>query len=166
MSAMTSLIAIFLTLFTTTSFAQEVRQTPLSPDHPLLGTWRVDLPNGCFDEYVLRIDGIKLSRSAAEQEESVFEISERPSPKGFYRWADKVTKTNGKLDCVGMATPIGDVAVSFILLDGAKRSFLLCEAESRASCFLRFYKVERRPEHTSLSLGQSVAASDDFKVPR
>jgi hypothetical protein len=60
------------------SFAQGVQQTALPQDYPLLGTWRIDLSNGCFEEYTFRSDGTKLSRSGEERNESVFEIAERP----------------------------------------------------------------------------------------
>jgi hypothetical protein len=120
------------------AFAEEVRQTPLPHGHPLLGTWRIEFPDGCFEEYTLRADGTKLSQSGEERNEAVFEISERPS-KGFYRWADKITKGNGKPDCGGSITEVGHVAVSFIRLHPTGKKFLLCEADNMNSCFAEFF---------------------------
>lgn len=133
-------VAILLFLVASTALAQDVEQTSLPQNHPLLGTWRIDLPNGCFEEYTLRADGTKLSRSGEERNESFFELSARPSPNGFYRWADKLTKNNGKPDCGGAITPAGHVAVNFILLHQSGRKFLLCEAESVASCYAEFHR--------------------------
>ncbi|RZI45018.1 hypothetical protein EGT07_01700 [Herbaspirillum sp. HC18] len=127
----------------TVTFAQDVQQTALPQDHPLLGTWRIDLLNGCFEEYMLLSDGTKLSRSGEERNESIFEISERPSYKGFYRWADKITKGNGKPDCGDSITQVGHVAVNFIRLHPSGKKFLLCEAESMNSCFAEFHMKER-----------------------
>jgi hypothetical protein len=123
--------------------AQDVRQTPLPAGHPLLGTWRIDMPNGCFEEYTLRADGVKLSVSAEERNEAVFNISERPSPQGFYRWEDKITKGNGKPDCGGSVTPVGDVSVNFIRLHPSGTKFLLCEEEDMKSCFAEFHLMGR-----------------------
>ncbi len=107
----TSKLAVaVLSLFMTAVASQEVRQSALPPGHPLIGTWRIDLQNGCFEEYELRADGTKLSRSGEERNESIFEISERPLPSGFFRWVDKITKGNGKPDCGGAVTELGHVA--------------------------------------------------------
>ena len=119
---------------------QTVHRTPLPNDHPLLGVWRIDLPNGCFEEYELRSDGTKSSRSGEERDESEIEISSVPSASGFYKWTDRITKVNGKPDCLGSITPLGDVAVNYIrLLPGGNR-FLLCKAEGMTSCYAEFYR--------------------------
>jgi hypothetical protein len=118
--------------------AQEVQQTPLPPGHPLLGTWRMDMPNGCFEEYTLRADGTKSSISAEERNEAVFKISERPSPLGFYRWEDKIVKGNGKPDCGGDVMTVGHVAVNFVRMHPGGTKFLLCETETLKSCFAEF----------------------------
>lgn len=120
--------------------AQNVTQTPLPSNHPLLGLWRIGLQNGCFEEYAVRADGTKLSQSGQERNESIFEISEVPSANGFYRWADKITKNNSKPDCGGSTTEVGHVAVNFIRLHPSGNRFLLCEAEDMNSCFAEFYR--------------------------
>jgi hypothetical protein len=70
-------------------------------------------------------------------------MSERPSAKGFYRWADKITKGNGKPDCGGSTTEVGHVAVNFIRLHPTGTKFLLCEAEDMNSCFAEFRRKQR-----------------------
>jgi hypothetical protein len=136
LAALLALIA-----FCTHSAAQEVKQSPLRPGHPLIGVWRIDFPNqNCFEEYDLRADGTKLSQSGQERNESVFEISEEPSARGFYRWVDKITKGNGKPDCGGSVTALGHVAVNFVRLHPSGKKLLLCEAEAMSSCFAEFYR--------------------------
>jgi hypothetical protein len=132
--------AVFLVLAFAASVAaaQDVEQTPLPPDHPLLGTWRLEMKGGCFEEYTLRADGTKLSMSGEERNEAIFKISERPSAKGFYMWADKITKNNGKPDCGGSITPVGHAVVNFVRLHSSGTRFLLCEQETMASCFAEF----------------------------
>jgi hypothetical protein len=120
--------------------AQELTPTPLPSGHPLLGTWRIDLPGNCFEEYTLRANGTKASQSGEERNESAFEISVNPTSGGFYRWADKITKGNGKPDCGGSITQVGHVAVNFIRLHPSGKRFLLCESENTASCFAEFYR--------------------------
>ncbi len=120
--------------------AQEVKAVPLPRNHPLIGTWRIDFPNHCAEEYTLRADGTKSSSSAEERNEAVFEITAEPLPSGFYRWTDKLVKGNGKPDCSGSMSEVGHVAVTFIRLHPSGKKFLLCEAENMSSCFAEFYR--------------------------
>ena len=88
-------------------------------------------------------DGTKLSESGQEQNESIFELSAMPSVNGFYRWADKITKSNGKPDCGGALAELGHVAVNFIRLHASGSKFLLCAAEDLKSCFAEFRRKPR-----------------------
>ena len=125
------------------ALAQEVKQSTLPAGHPMLGVWRIDMKNGCFEEYTLKADGTKLSESGEERNEAVFDISPTPLPSGFYRWADKITKGNGKPDCGGSITEVGHVAVSFVQMHPSGNQFLLCEAEDMTSCFAEFRRKQR-----------------------
>lgn len=121
--------------------AQEVARTPLPGTHPLIGVWRIDLPDmKCFEEYDVRADGTKHSQSGKERNESEFTISLVPSPKGFYKWVDKITKNNGQPDCSGHNTKVGHVAINYIRLHPNGQWLLLCEAEDMNSCFAEFYR--------------------------
>jgi hypothetical protein len=121
--------------------AQEATRTPLPPDHPLIGTWRIDIPDlKCFEEYELRADGTKFSLSGEERNESEFTISTEPSAKGYYKWTDKLVKTNGKPDCSGNQGEVGHVAVSYIRLHPGKDKFLLCTGEDFKRCFAEFFR--------------------------
>lgn len=132
--------SLLLLLVTTVAAAQNIKQTQLPKGHPLLGTWRIELQNGCFEEYTLRADGTKLSESGQERNESIFEISEQPLPGGFYKWTDKIIKGNGKQDCGGSVTELGHVAVNFMKLHPNGTRFLLCEAPDMKSCYAEFVR--------------------------
>ena len=142
MSTQSSLVlAALLVASALSSLAQSVTRTPLPSGHPLVGVWRIELPNGCFEEYDVRSDGTKLSRSGEERNESEFEISASPSPNGFYRWTDKITKGNGRPDCSGSITELGHVAVNYIRLHPNGQRYLLCEAEDMNSCYAEFRRM-------------------------
>ena len=121
-------------------FGQEdFAKTPLPSVHPLIGTWRIELPDlKCFEEYELHADGTKSSRSSEERNESEFRISTAPSSRGFYKWTDKIVKGNGKPDCSGSKTELGHVAVNYVRVHPSGDRFLLCEAEDMKSCFAEF----------------------------
>ena len=128
-------------LCTTTASAQEVVRTPLPSAHPLVGVWRIELPDlKCFEEYEIRADGTKSSMSGQERNESEFMISLAPSSKGFYKWTDKIIKNNGKPDCSGSNTELGHTAVNYVRLHPIGDRFLLCEAENMESCYAEFLR--------------------------
>ncbi len=110
---------------------------PIAPDHPFVGTWKITLPlsGGTCDEiYHIRPDGTRLVTSGEEEAESEYEISDGPSEKGFYKWVDTITKDNGKKDCLGGITPVGDVATNYIVFHPSGDMFLLCIEESLDRC--------------------------------
>lgn len=123
--------------------AQEVTRTPLLDGHPLIGLWRIELKNSCFEEYDIRADGTKISQSGEERNESDFEISPEPSSSGFFKWTDKITKNNAKPDCGGSIGTVGHVAVNFVRLHPSGQRFLLCEAQDMRSCFAEFHRKGR-----------------------
>lgn len=135
--------AVATLLIVLSAHAQEVTQTQLPSNHPLVGTWRIELPEQmCFEEYEVRADGIKLSRSAEERNESVHSISLVPSSNGFYKWVDKIVKNNGKPDCSGAVGSSGHVAVNFIRLHPSGQRMLLCEAEDMNTCYAEFNRTQ------------------------
>jgi hypothetical protein len=133
-------LALGCVLISATS-AQAFTRTPLASKHPLLGTWRIELPDlKCFEEYELRSDGTKLSMSAEERHESEFMISPSPTARGFYKWMDRITQNNGKPDCSGSNTELGHVAVNYVRVHPSGGRFLLCEAEDMKACYAEFLR--------------------------
>ncbi len=116
--------------------AQDFTRTPLPGKHPLLGQWRIDLPQlACFEEYRLRADGTRSVIAGQERAESEFMIAPVPGAKGFYKWTDRITKNNGKPDCTGSITEAGHTVENFILVHPDGNHFLLCKQADIDTCF-------------------------------
>lgn len=116
---------------------------PLRADHPLIGTWKITLPDGsCYEVYRFRANGTTLVTSADEVAESEFEISDRPSAHGFYKWVDKIVKDNGKKDCSGEIMEVGHVATNYIRFHPSGNMFLMCEREETDTCIGPFMRVK------------------------
>jgi hypothetical protein len=118
----------------------------LRKDHPLIGEWRLTLPDGeCEEIYRFRRNGTVLVTSADEVEESEARISDQPNAKGFYKWIDKVTKDNGKKDCSGEVTEVGHESTNYIRLHPSGKMFVVCEQEGPDTCIGPFVRFEGLP---------------------
>ena len=124
--------------------------SPVSPaqaappaDHPILGIWKLSLPDlGCSETYRFRADGTTLVTSAEEVSESEYRIPAKPSAKGFYRLEDRVVKDNGKKDCSGVVMKAGTQATNFIRFHPSGAIFLMCADESMNTCIGPFERVQ------------------------
>lgn len=136
-----ALCALSLTVASMCGFAQEVTRTPLPSSHPLIGTWKIDLPGTqCFELYDVRTDGTSHVTSGEQKVESEFEISLNPSPRGFYKWVDKIVKDNQKPDCMGSIMEVGHVATNYVAIHKSGKMFLLCEKEDLDTCIGPFMR--------------------------
>ena len=96
---------------------------PLSAAHPILGIWRLTLPDGsCSETYRFRGDGTTLVTSADEVSESEFVIPAEPSARGFYKLEDRIVKDNGKKDCSGAIMKVGTKATNYIQFSPFRRT--------------------------------------------
>jgi hypothetical protein len=112
-------------------------------DHPILGIWRLSLPElGCSETYRFRGDGTTLVTSAEEVSESEFKIPDKPSEKGYYRLDDRITRDNGKKDCSGTIMKVGTRATNFIRFHPSGALFLMCADESMEACIGPFERVK------------------------
>ena len=137
------LIAVIASLFfiSTETYSQEINATPLPTQHPLVGSWRIDLREAqCHEIYNVMPDGRALVTSWEAESESVFQIDSAPSDKGFYKWIDKIVKDNSKPDCMGYVMEIGHVATNYIIFHKSGRQFLMCQEEKIESCIGPFVK--------------------------
>lgn len=138
-SAVAAAAAVLLVAGSTAmAWAEEVRQTPVAAEHPLLGRWQVEGPGGCVDEITLRADGRKAARSGEATSDAVFELSAEPLPSGFYRLTERLTAVNGKPDCRGRVAPDGEVATTWLRLHPGFDRFVLCLAPNMKSCLAEF----------------------------
>ena len=116
-------------------WAQDFVATPLPTQHPLLGSWKLKVPEtNCFETYTLRADGTMQVSSGAQKSESVFQIDEKPNSKGFYKWVDKLVKDNGKPDCMGFLMEVGDVSTNYIALHETGKLLLMCDQDEIETC--------------------------------
>ena len=118
---------------------------PVRADHPIVGTWRFVVPDGgCQEVYRMRADGTALITSAAEVAETEFNIDDQPDKNGFYKTADKIVKDNGKLDCTGQISEVGQSVASFIVFHQSNNMFLMCLQASMEACLGPFIRVRGR----------------------
>ncbi len=116
---------------------------PPASDHPILGIWKLTLPDGsCSEIYRFRGDGTTLVTSAEEVSQSEFSIPAKPSAKGFYRLEDRLVKDNGKKDCIGQITKVGAKATHFVHFHPSGSLFLMCAAESLDVCIGPFRRMQ------------------------
>ena len=120
-----------------------VHAAPPAPSHPVLGIWKLTLPDGsCSEIYRFRGDGTTLVTSAEEISESEFTIHPEPSARGFYKLEDTVVKDNGKQDCLGAITAIGSKSRHFLLFHPSGAMFLMCASESLDACIGPFRRLQ------------------------
>lgn len=116
--------------------------TPLSENHPIIGTWVFHIPDiECVETYSYRSNGTTLTTSAEEVSEGEYTISDEPGPGGFYKYADTVVKDNGKKDCSGEITKVGEKSSFFIRFLQGGEEFIMCKAESLDACFGPFIRI-------------------------
>lgn len=133
---------------------QNFERTPLPDTHPLVGVWRVDIartvlkpPTGfdgkCIEEYAIKTNGTKSSRSGEERNESNLMIGPGSKGRYWYKWVDKITANNAKPDCMGLRTSIGHTAVNYAILHPSGDRFALCEREDMESCYVELFRQGR-----------------------
>lgn len=116
---------------------------PPAPSHPILGIWRLTLPDGsCSETYRFRGDGTTLVTSAEEVSESRFDIPPEPGASGFYELKDTIVKVNGKKDCSGAVMSTRPTVTHYIQFHPSGKLFLMCMHESLDACIGPFERVE------------------------
>lgn len=104
-------------------------------DHPVLGTWELQVTETCKEMHTYRADGTSYVTSGHEVSDSSYEISDTPNERGAYVMVDKIESNNGKPDCMGHQTPIGDVATVYVKLSTTGNGMLVCYDETMQRCF-------------------------------
>ena len=137
-------VAALLAAASMAAFAAPPASAPalLRADHPLIGAWALKTPDGiCTEIYRIAREGTSLVTSADEVAQTRFEVSDRPSSKGFYKWVDTIVKDNGKKDCSGQVTK-PHTTTSYILMNETNKAFISCQNESTKACIGPFMKIE------------------------
>jgi len=115
---------------------------PPKTNHLILGTWIFAVPEtDCEETYYMRQDGTTLVTSGQEVAESVYEIDDEPSAKGFYKSTDRIVKDNGKPDCAGDITKVGSQVTNYIRFHPSSSMMIICKDESLDACFGPLYRL-------------------------
>lgn len=119
---------------------------PLRADHPLIGTWRIAVPDtDCSETYRIRADGTTLVFSNEEVAESTFIVSQQPDKNGFYKQTDTIVRDNGKPDCSGAVTKPGRAVTSYLRFHPGGNMFVMCVDANLERCIGPFIRVRGRP---------------------
>jgi hypothetical protein len=134
------LLAAALAIAATVSSADPPRVP--KTNHPILGTWIFAVPDtDCEETYYVRQDGTTLVTSGQEVAESVFEIDDEPTAKGFYKNTDKIVKDNGKPDCAGQVTKVGSQVTNYIRFHPSSNMMVICKDETLNACFGPLFRL-------------------------
>jgi len=107
---------------------------PPDVGHPIIGKWTLTTTDSaCTESWEFRPDGTTHNVSGSEESTSTYEISELANPVGGYTLIDTITKTNGKPDCTGNRSPVGD-RVELYLLPITTGGFMVCPTLDGAAC--------------------------------
>ncbi len=115
--------------------APAVSRTALPADHPLLGSWKLQIPNvACDGMLQVRANGTTRVTSAAQVVEADVDLSAKPAESGFYRLTEKITTENGQVNCIGKKIQVGQGGTNYVILDRGGDEFLMCAREDINSC--------------------------------
>ena len=105
--------------------------------HPLVGSWRWQLPGkACPETWHYQSDGSGSGNSGEEVTRSHYEVSPLPSLLGFYRLSETITASNGKPDCAGDLHQASEEPVTrFIQFSPKHDQLIVCREESLKACF-------------------------------
>lgn len=112
---------------------------------PLTGTWQYQ-PRGtsCAEQYYFRSDGTMMVTSGKEVTESTYNLSEKPIGAGFFAFEMQVTQTNGKSDCRGKQTAIGQRTQTYLRFQANGERLVLCRDSNLAACMGPLIRLKGR----------------------
>jgi len=137
-----ALLAIAVAAAVCTGLAAADPPRPPKTNHPIIGAWTFAVPDtDCEETYYMRQDGTTLVTSGEEVAESVYEIADEPSAKGFYKNVDRIVKDNGKKDCAGEITKVGTQVTNYIRFHPSGNMMIICQDESLEACFGPLFRL-------------------------
>lgn len=117
---------------------------PPGSSNAMVGTWILAVPEtGCRETWEFRADGTTHNQSGSEESTSKYEFAELPDVGGSFVLTDTIVRTNGKPDCSGSLTPVGDRAVLY-LLPITTGGYMLCVTMSGSACIGSMFRVGSR----------------------
>jgi hypothetical protein len=132
MRTMSSIVFVLFSLCLTV--AAEAAPPP-AVSHSIVGTWTIASPDRkCIETYQYLPNGIVKVTSGEGMSESTYSISAAPVANGFYKYSDEVTKDNGKKDCSGEFTHVGEKSVSYVQFDPRNELLIVCQSPTDKEC--------------------------------
>jgi hypothetical protein len=107
---------------------------PRATVQSFVGTWTLSLRGTtCRETIEFLADGTAHVVSGSEDSISGYAIAEVPKRTGSYVWFDWILKNNGRPDCLGNLTPVGDKAINY-LLPNPSGGYMLCSTADGQEC--------------------------------
>jgi hypothetical protein len=127
---------ICLTAFATLVNAEAV--------NPLNGTWEwVNIKNSCVETYIFGVENSAHITSGEETSKAQYEISEKPSEKGFYAVSLKILVDEGGKDCgESMENNSGEVYKKFVMFHPSGQQYVSCDTEDIKDCVGPFKRIQ------------------------
>lgn len=139
MRSLTTIVSLYVLAMCNTAVAQ-------SADQPVLtGTWQYR-PRGtsCTEQYFFRSDGTMMVTSGREVSESTYTLSSESVGAGFYKFDAQVTQTNGKSDCRGNQTPVGQETNGYVRFQANGERLVLCRQANLSACIGPLIRLKGR----------------------
>ncbi|MGE5452101.1 MAG: hypothetical protein ACM3VZ_09710 [Acidobacteriota bacterium] len=112
---------------------------------PLTGSWQYrQRGTSCTEQYFFRSDGTVMVTSGREVSESTYTLSDEPVEGGFYKFDSEVTQTNGKSDCQGKRTPVGQQTSSYLRFQANGERLVLCKSPNLSACMGPLIRLKGR----------------------
>lgn len=136
------LLALVTTLFGTASNAQTGAVDARSL---ILGTWTwTRSANNCTESHTYLADGMRLSASGSERNDTRYELSAEPTAKGFWRLDVTTIKDLGGKDCADTEDDeTGLKWTVYVQFDRSGNRLIYCYEESLADCYGPFTRTSR-----------------------
>lgn len=130
--------------FTSVIAATNTSPDPTTTSNLLAGTWQwTNVKNGCQETYIFAHDGSSHIVSGDEISEAHYQLSEKPSDKGFYKVTLKITEDKGGKDCSDdVSDSTGQEYTNYIAFHPSGKLYVVCEKETTDSCIGPLKRIE------------------------
>ena len=103
--------------------------------HPAVGVWRTEYRDGCVETYYLHGDGSAVHTSGGAVSRGVFSVSSSPAANGAYVLVERPAESNGRPDCGGAVTTVGQASTLYVFFDAGRQQMLGCYDAAGRQCF-------------------------------
>lgn len=129
------------------AFAAPAFDAPMPEDEAptLVGVWEFRMPESrCTETYLFKPNGTSLVTSGQEISEIRYSLRPEPGTQGFYKLEDEVTEVNGRQDCEGSVTQLGQRSTNFIRFDPSGDLLIMCRDASFSACYGPLMRVSEQ----------------------